>query len=100
MQEPNAWMDGCFMILLWICCSNDNANFDGPTELKMDLRFLAPLWKLYKSLSEEHGPEQTSAVLRALTELFFTAENVAMVCTLETKDILGLRNNLFTLYFS
>lgn len=60
-------------------CSENGDSFDGPTELKMDLRYLAPLWKLYKTLSADHGPEQTSAVLRALTELFFIAENIAMV---------------------
>ncbi|XP_067952130.1 zinc finger ZZ-type and EF-hand domain-containing protein 1-like [Watersipora subatra] len=58
--------------------SDDDSSFEGPSELTMDLKYLAPLWKLYKSLSDEHGPEQTSAVLRALTELFFIAEDVAM----------------------
>lgn len=52
---------------------------DGPTELMIDLTYLSPLWKLYKSMAEEQGPEQTPPLLRALTELFFSAENVAMV---------------------
>lgn len=48
-------------------------------KLGIELTYLAPLWKLYKNLSEEDGPEKTHAAVRALTELFLVAEDVAMV---------------------
>ena len=31
-------------------------------------------------MSDDQGPEQTPPLLRALTELFYVAENVALVC--------------------
>ena len=55
----------------------------------MDLKYLTPLWNLYKTMTEDHGYEQTSALHRALTELFFIAENVAMVCIYVYRNILG-----------
>lgn len=47
--------------------------------LRLDLTYLTPLWKLYEKLGDDHGPEKTKPVLRALTELFLVAEKIAMV---------------------
>lgn len=50
-----------------------------PLECEIDLTHLTPLWRLYKTMSERQGPEHTSSHLRALTELFYVAENVSLV---------------------
>lgn len=55
---------------------------EGLVDLHIDLTYLSPLWKLYKGMSDDQGPEQTPSLLRALTELFYVAENVALVCKL------------------
>ncbi|KAF6029661.1 hypothetical protein EB796_011992 [Bugula neritina] len=67
-------------LLLYLLKSHSKTEGDGcgPTELKLDLRYLAPLWRLYFNMSEDHGPEQASDLLRALTELFVEAETVAL----------------------
>ncbi|CAH1794732.1 unnamed protein product [Owenia fusiformis] len=52
----------------------------GASKLCIDLGELKPLWLLYKKCSETSSDmgTVTSPVVRALTELFFVAENLAM----------------------
>ena len=51
------------------------------TSLTTELCYLAPLWQLYQKLLAVVSPGycDVPSVLRALTELFYTAENLAMV---------------------
>lgn len=60
-------------------------------ELRIDLTFLAPLWRLYAKLSEDHGPEKTKSLIRALTELFLIAEHVAMVSKAYENSVKGFK---------
>jgi len=54
------------------------------SSLKMELCYLAPLWELYQKLVTDICPGyyDVPSVVRALTELFYVAENLAMVSSL------------------
>jgi hypothetical protein len=66
----------------------------GGSELEVELGLLQPLWALYNKDGEKEEPASattpTSAIvpttMRALTELFLVAENLAMVC----RDVEGI----------
>lgn len=45
----------------------------------MDLCCLAPLWQLYQRLLASAAGADVPSVVRALTELFYAAENLAVV---------------------
>jgi len=49
--------------------------------LKTELHCLAPLWQLYQKLIASVSPAycDVPSIVRALTELFYAAENLAMV---------------------
>ena len=55
---------------------------DSVHRLQIDLTLLRPLWRLYNKLSNEQVEAGTVVppVVRALTEFFLTAEDLAMVC--------------------
>jgi len=54
------------------------------SSLRMELCYLAPLWELYQKLITNVSPGycDVPSVVRALTELFYVAENLAMVSSL------------------
>jgi len=58
--------------------------------VKTELCYLAPLWQLFQKLLASVTPRyyNVPSVVRALTELFYTAETLAMVSILAPSVIL------------
>jgi len=74
------------------CESVSYCEYSELLSLRMELCYLAPLWQLYQKLLANVSPGycDVPSIVRSLTELFYAAENLAIVSILMTSGMFVL----------